>query len=210
MFVRKKSNKSGSVSIQIVDKSSGRYKVVQTIGVASDPDAIKSLLEQAHQTLARMQRQPTFDFLSDKDESVLAFTQTLSNANVVPVGARLVFGRLYDAIGFNAIKAPLLKDLVLARILYPGSKLKLTDYLRRYENRTVSVGRIYRFMDTFHRRYKEQAEAIAFTHTQKILGSIQVVFYDMTTLYFEAEEEDDFRKVGFSKDGKFQNPQIIV
>jgi transposase len=32
----------------------------------------------------------------------------------------------------------------------------------------------------------------------------------MTTLYFESEDEDDLRKVGFSKDGKFRNPQIML
>ena len=32
----------------------------------------------------------------------------------------------------------------------------------------------------------------------------------MTTLYFDAEGEDDLRKIGFSKDSKFQNPQIMV
>jgi len=37
-----------------------------------------------------------------------------------------------------------------------------------------------------------------------------VIFYDMTTLYFEAEDEDDLRKIGFSKDGKFQHPQIML
>ena len=41
-------------------------------------------------------------------------------------------------------------------------------------------------------------------------GNLTVVFYDMTTLYFEASDEDDLRKTGFSKDGKHQNPQIYL
>ena len=41
-------------------------------------------------------------------------------------------------------------------------------------------------------------------------GNISVVFYDMTTLYFEASDEDDLRKTGFSKDGKHQHPQIYL
>ena len=80
----------------------------------------------------------------------------------------------------------LFKDLVLSRIIYQGSKLKLTEYLRRFEHRDVSIQRIYRFLDKLNHKYKSQAEAIAFKHTQKILGQITVVFYDMTTLYFEA------------------------
>ena len=35
-----------------------------------------------------------------------------------------------------------------------------------------------------------------------------IVFYDVTTLYCEAEEEDELRKTGFSKDGKHQHPQV--
>ena len=58
---------------------------------------------------------------------------------------------------------------------------------------------------------RDKSGKISFEHTKKILnGIITVVFYDMTTLYFEAEDEDDLRKIGFSKDGKFQQPQIMI
>jgi transposase len=54
-------------------------------------------------------------------------------------------------------------------------------------------------------------EEISFKHTKKVLrGKINVVFYDMTTLYFESSDEDDLRKTGFSKDGKHQCPQIFL
>ncbi len=36
------------------------------------------------------------------------------------------------------------------------------------------------------------------------------MFYDVTTLYFEADREDDLRKTGFSKEGRHKNPQIIL
>jgi len=47
MFIRKKENKSGSVSIQIIDKSSGKYKVVKTIGSSQTEGELASLLHQA-------------------------------------------------------------------------------------------------------------------------------------------------------------------
>jgi transposase len=65
-------------------------------------------------------------------------------------------------------------------------------------------------MDKLSNRYKAEVEAIAYRYTKKQLGTIAVVFYDMTTLYFEAEDEDDLRRIGFSKDGKFQKPQILL
>jgi len=58
---------------------------------------------------------------------------------------------------------------------------------------------------------KPVVEQIAFTHTLRTLkGNISIVFYDMTSLYFEASDEDDLRRMGFSKDGKHSNPQILI
>ena len=48
-------------------------------------------------------------------------------------------------------------------------------------------------------------------HTAKLFGgNIGVLFYDVTTLYFEADYEDELRKTGFSKEGRYSNPQIIL
>ena len=93
--------------------------------------------------------------------------------------------------------------------MYPASKLKTVDYLYRYQGRMISEDAVYKFLDRFAARYKDDAEKIVFAYTHKTLKNIAVVFYDMTTLYFEAEE-DDLRKIGFSKDGKFQKPQIML
>lgn len=54
-------------------------------------------------------------------------------------------------------------------------------------------------------------EEVTFRHTRKVVGGeISICFYDMTTLYFEAAEEDDLRRCGFSKDGKHSCPQIFL
>ena len=210
MFVRKKKNKSGSISIQIIEKVGRNNKLVQTVGSSKDEKEIEILFNKAKQLIPSLQKQQTFNFINDEDESILNFTKSLSNSNITAVGAKLIFGSIFNHIGFDIIEDKLFKDLVLSRIIYQGSKLKLTDYLRRFEHRSISVQRIYRFLDKLNTKYKLQIEEIAFKHTQKILGSISVVFYDMTTLYFEAQDEDDFRKIGFSKDGKFQDPQIML
>lgn len=102
------------------------------------------------------------------------------------------------------------RDIVITRLVYPTSKLKTVDYLYRYRGKTVSAQSIYRFLDRFNKKYVGQAKTIAYEHTQNKLTSINIVFYDVTSLYFDAEEEDDLRKIGFSKDGKFQNPQIML
>jgi transposase len=117
---------------------------------------------------------------------------------------------LFDEIGFGKVPEKLFRDIVVARLVYPVSKLKTIDYLLRYEGKTMNVQEIYRFLDRLDERYAEEAKRIAYSYTQKLLKRIGVVFYDMTSLYFEAEDEDDLRKIGFSKDGKFQNPQIML
>jgi transposase len=66
-------------------------------------------------------------------------------------------------------------------------------------------------MDRLHTKYKSQTEEISFRYTKSILGGkIGVVFYDMTTIYFESDNSDEFRETGFSKEGKHQHPQIYL
>ncbi|KKQ13723.1 MAG: Transposase IS4 family protein, partial [Candidatus Moranbacteria bacterium GW2011_GWE1_36_7] len=101
--------------------------------------------------------------------------------------------------------------MVIARLAFPLSKLKTIDYLYRYQGKTLDIDAIYRFLDKLNDKLKPLVEQIAFAHTLKVLqNNISVVFYDMTTLYFEASDEDDLRKTGFSKDGKHQCPQIYI
>jgi transposase len=99
----------------------------------------------------------------------------------------------------------------LARLAFPLSKLKTIDYLYRFQGVILDIDGVYRFLDKLNNQLKNQVEQIALGHTLNILqGNISIVFYDMTTLYFEASEENDLRKTGFSKDGKHQNPQIFL
>jgi len=70
---------------------------------------------------------------------------------------------------------------------------------------------VYRYLDKLNARHKSILQDISYHHTLKLFnGHIQILFYDVTTLYFEAEVEDDLRKTGFSKDGKAQHPQILL
>lgn len=122
----------------------------------------------------------------------------------------MIFGRIFDQIGFSVIPDKLFRHITIARLAYPTSKLKTIDYLYRYQGIGMEIDAVYRFLDRLNDKYKETAEKTAFQYTKKTLRQVSVVFYDMTTLYFETEDEDDLRKIGFSKDGKFQNPQIML
>lgn len=207
MFIRKKKNQSGSVSIQIIQKQQGKYIVIKTLGASREEEEIDRLYKQAQESIPRLFNQIT---LYD-DSPNLPRVDELSNDDIRVIGPELVFGRIFNHIGFGQIPDQLFKDLVISRITHPGSKLQLAEYLQENNRQEVSANNIYYFMDKLNSRYKHQIEDISFAYTRKLLGgNIGVVFYDMTTIYFESSQPDELRKPGFSKDGKHQHPQIFL
>lgn len=211
MFIRKKKNKSGSVSVQVINKDNG-YRVVRTIGSSYDANEVEQLVLRGKQFInASNPAQPWLLQVKTREEIAIdEFVDGLSSAQIHTIGPELIFGTLFSRIGFSDVDDELFRHLIIARLAYPVSKLKTIDYLWRYRGIEKSVDSIYRFMDALAGKHKEQVGSIAYEHTKRCLGTVSVVFYDMTTLYFEAEDEDDLRKVGFSKDGKFQHPQIML
>jgi len=211
MFVRRNKNRSGSISVQIVQKIRGRIKIIKTVGVLKDLKEIHRLTKKAEAMIPELSGQASLLPLSDKDMAIKNFLESLTNFQVQVIGPELVFGVLFNRIGFGKIKDPLFRHLVIARLVYPGSKLKTVDYLHRYQGRSISVDSLYRFLDDLSGKHQNKVEQIAFNYTKKKLrGNLTVIFYDLTTLYFESESEDDLRRIGFSKDGKWQKPQVML
>ena len=210
MFLRKLKNRSGSISVQIISKAHGKYIVVKTIGTGSSEHQIPKLWLLGKHEIERHSAQSKI-FISEQDTIVEQVMENLTNASIKTVGPELIFGKIYDHIGFGNVDKDMFRHLVIARLAFPLSKLKTVEYLYRYQGIHLDIDAIYRFLDKLNNQLKTQIEQIAFSHTLKVLkGNLSVVFYDMTTLYFEASDEDDFRKTGFSKDGKHQNPQIYL
>jgi transposase len=208
MYVRKKRNESGIISVQVIDKSSGRYRVIRTIGSSSDPQKVETLYLQGLEWISGYAGQRQFDFT----DATQLFEQFLSGIRQVLVsGTELLLGKLFDQIGFDQIPDVLFRQLVLARICYPVSKLKTVDYLKKYHGQEFDEDAIYRYLDKLYNTQKEAVQQISYEHTLRILdGKMNIVFYDVTTLYFEVDHEDELRKTGFSKEGKHQNPQIVL
>ena len=233
MFVRRKTNRSGSISVHVVDKSRGGYKVIKTFGTASTVYEADLLENKARQYIRERTGQLESLFGDPSEDVLNEFLAGLHNAQIQVAGPELIFGALYDRIGYGAVESDLFRHLVICRLFNPGSKLRTIDYLQRYLGVGYDITQIYRFLDKLcvfevddHGNIKRdknglvirskddvkaQVERISFEHTKKVTGgSVEVVFYDMTTLYFEAAEEDDLRKAGFSKDGKHSCPQIFL
>ena len=211
MFLRRKKNKSGTMSVQVVESNRSGYKVVKSFGASHDELELRSLERKAQHWIDD-QCGPKLPFTWEKDDIISDFMSTLANSQVRVCGPELVYGSLYDKIGYNAIGDEMFRHLVVCRLFNPGSKLKTIGYLNRYLHVNKSVDSIYRFVDRLSPAegcgIKHQVEQISYAQTLKVLGrKVGVVFYDMTTLYFEASDEDDLRICGFSKEGRHRNPQ---
>ncbi len=195
------------MSIQVIDKSSGQYKVPKTIGSSSNKKIAEKLFDEGELWI-RKQQGLELDF-DNTDDLFEHFIDGIKQISII--GHELLLGKIFNDIGFNKVKDELFKKLVLARLCYPGSKLKTTDYLRRYEGYETDEDKIYRYLDKLHSTQKRAIQQISYEHTLKILDNkINIVFYDVTTLYFEIEQEDKLRKTGYSKDGKHHCPQIVL
>ena len=210
MFVRKKVNKSGVISIQILEKRSRKSVLVKTVGSSSDDKEVADLLEKGKRLVSELKGQLNLNFDASAEQQLVdLFFNGIRELSLV--GPELLLGKLFDEIGFNSIKEDMFRHLVLTRLCFPASKLKTVDYLFKYKGLSIDIDSVYRYLDKLSKKQKEKVQQISYDHTLKILNNeLSLIFYDVTTLYFEAEEEDDLRKTGFSKDGRPQQPQIVL
>lgn len=208
MFVRQKKNKSGIISVQVIDKSSGKYRVLKTIGSSADPSEVKAFMAGGADFIKEATGSWEFDF-TNSNQLIQSTLDCITSHKLV--GIDLVLGKIFDEIDFDKIQSDLFRDLVLYRLVYPKSKLKTTEYLYRYGQKNYSEDDIYRYMDKLFDTERERVQQISYRHTQSILGNdVSVVFYDVTTVYFEIDNEDELRRTGFSKEGRHQSPQIVL
>ena len=229
MYVEKKLNKSGSTSVRVMDKSGGKKRIVKAIGCGRDEDEIAQLVKRGARWIEeRRQGIPLFE----PDDQAAAYDNMLAGlrqSQIRLVGPELVYGTLFDRIGYNRVKTAnndLFRALVVTRLYRPGSKLRASEYMERFMHKSYSSDTIYRFLDELCARDKTadeireasdkdigvkwQVEQVSFEHTKTVVGGeVTVAFYDTSTLYFESQE-DDVRVPGYSKDGKNENPQVVL
>lgn len=198
MHVRKV--KAGKATFfQIGKKVNSRFVLIKHVGSASLPEEIEILRLRALEELDRMK--------FNEQPSLFPTLRMGAKAKLIDwriTGFHQIFGHIYDAIGFPQ---SLLKDLVIARIAYPKSKMATVRYLDQYLGIKLSTDKIYRFLDTIN---KDELSKTAFDFVSRKNNGVALIFYDVTTLYFESGDEDNLRKKGFSKDHKNDLPQILI
>jgi len=213
MYVRKKQNRSGSTSVVIVDKSQGKIRYLKTVGVSSDEKTISELYNQGKKWIATQTGVRDMFALHEQQREEKQVTDYLLNniENILLNGPQLILNQVYHLIGFDTIEDEILKQLVIARLCQPSSKSGTVAYLKSYFDEDVELHKIYRYLDRLHNTHQGKIQQISVEHTRKILGGqIGLVFYDVTTLYFETDHSDDLRERGFSKDGKHARPQVVL
>jgi hypothetical protein len=112
-------------------------------------------------------------------------------------------------LGFDGLGDEAFKQLVLARLVEPVSKADSVRVLDELGVPHASLRTMFRSLARAQERdYRDQVAAACFAHAERH-GDQTLCLYDVTTLYFEAEDEDDLRKVGYSKERRV-DPQVVV
>ena len=214
-FLRKVKTASGATAVQIAVKEGRRDKVIEHLGSAHTEAELAALMEIGRHRIA-------------PDQLALDLTPTppavsgLLTASA-PVGTDAVVeskrsGLLWDVLHGVYTRLGLrnatggdraFEQMVLARLIEPTSKAQVPRVLGDLGLEPVSTRTLFRSLARAQERgYRESISGALFEHVTAS-GGLALCLYDVTTLYFEAEKEDDLRKVGYSKERRV-DPQVIV
>ncbi|MFN8088615.1 MAG: IS1634 family transposase [Mycobacterium sp.] len=228
-YVRKVRTASGAVAVQVARKDQGKVVVLAHLGSARTDAELGILLDAAQQVV--LDGQAALDFevgaraqsmaqVADfRERALLAVpAQSSSPALVVPPGRTLgtssgllydVLAHVYDWLGFGEVGDDVFRDLVIARIVEPTSKIDALRVLADLGATPVSYKTIDRHVRSLHAGPARDVLAAKCFDYSRDCGGLSLLLYDVTTLHWEAEKEDALRRVGYSKDRKV-DPQIVV
>jgi transposase len=218
VFIRRKANRGGSISIMLVmgerhkGKKHSTLRVIKNFGSSTDEATLKELTKEAQNykdhLMSVSPKAKTLKITSGKD---------IKSCRSFNVGFEHVYGSLFNKIfsslNLKSSELKKLQDLIVMRIAHPASKRKTAMVSLDYGIES-QVDSIYKLMDKLTDNVIINAKQIIYHHTSKILSDIKkkvdVMFYDLTTVYFETNSQDALRDYGFSKDGKPQHVQIML
>ena len=182
------------------------------IGTSNDPQQVEQMRDTAEQIIKQLKKQEGEQSQQMPNIPLLMDAQEINRLNT---GIKDIVGTLYDRLGFNNIlksnkMKEILKAVVLARFTEPSSKLKASSILQRKFSLEYSEDSIYRMMDALFQA-SDQVKQTVFASTVATIGKqIDLMFFDVSTLYFETIEEDELRQFGFSKDFRFNTTQVVL
>lgn len=197
-----------SVSIQVYKIENRKRMIVRHIGTAHNDQEKSDLLTLANDFIKRISKQL---FLFDEKQADNIFY--VDKTEFIGIYYNFLYeliSKIIISIGFDKIKNDLLLDLVVIRMMEPASKLRSIELLEEYFGIRYRRQSYYKFAPQWL-ALKSKIEHIALAFAKGHYAfQYDLLFYDVTTLYFETFEEDDLRRNGFSKDNKSQQPQILI
>jgi len=238
MFVRiKTSPNSPKKAIQIVesvrkgDKVSQR--IVRHVGTAFDKKEEEALKDLAEHIKAKIEHENQPGLFPPEDLAKMAIEarKVKENKNALEVdlkrlrhqetlitGIHDVYGKIYNELGYHTIftsrhhaSRKNLFHIVMARIANPSSKRNSVLDLSENFATNLSLSSVYRMMDELDENRINKINTLAFKAANSLFkDEINITFYDCTTLYFESFTEDELKENGYSKDNKFNQPQILL
>lgn len=121
-----------------------------------------------------------------------------------------MFDELYGELLNEKRARDVLRDVVLTRLVFPCSKRSTQRKLANNFGRTHSLERIYQMMDKVFPTIGKMKE-LTFKKTQSLFpDGVDLLLFDVTTLYFESTEVDELRNFGYSKDHRFNTTQLVL
>lgn len=207
VFVRKVKTASGATAVQIVTKQGRQVVGIEHLGSAHTDTDLALLIDIGRYRIRERERdagQAEFDLGETARATV--------NAVLLRSHSRLLYDTLagvYDRLGFtDVVTDPVFRDLVIARVIEPSSKLDTIRILTELGLAAPSNTSIHRSLNrAADRNYRDRLSAACVTF--RGVEQLTLVLYDVTTLFFQVEHEDDYRKPGLSKERRLE-PQIVI
>jgi len=199
-YIRKVKSKSGAISVQIEYKRGRQRTGITHIGTAHNDAELKLLCALANSKIHEGQLSLDIEEQDSELDARLrkSFSGVLWNA----------LESVYRTLGFDAMSDTVFKQLVLARIIEPASKFDTIRILDGLGLDAPSNTAIHRCLKrVISKDYRGAVSAVCFNQTSP--SSLMLVLYDVTTLYFEIQKDDEYRKPGLSKERRLE-PQITV
>ena len=206
--VRTTKTGSGNTAVQIVLNTTHRVNVIKHIGTGKNTQEIEDLKKLAFEYIDKLKEDE--GEISLFKESNLVLIDNISIVHTLHTFAYEFLAHIYTLNGFDKLNCNILKDLSIMRIIEPVSKEESIKLLNEFFGISYSRGNMHRAIEKLP-ALKDDIESVAVEYAKSNFSfDFSLVFYDVSTLYFESFKSDEFRKPGFSKDGKPQQPQVVI
>lgn len=239
MFIRVKTSKnSPKRSVQIVESyrnkdGKPRQRIVRHMGTALCDKELELIKNLADYVIAELEAKKTPSLFKPQELAELAIAarkrskeddelnvnlKKIKEESRITTGIHEAYGEIYEQLNFDKLlgarkksASKNLRNIVMARIANPNSKRGSVADLENDFGIDISLDSVYRMMDAIDDKIIDKARDLSYQKTKSLLGSaINLLFYDCTTLYFESFTEDELKKNGYSKDLKFNQPQVVL